>query len=222
MKKYIILILSVFILSGCSSQYNLKITSDGIEENIYMEIDKSMIDNQVISSEVEPDDQITPFLTEDTSPFFNSTSKKYNKVVTEDENMYYVKMDYKFSSDNYKNSLALNTCFQNHEYVNHKDYYEIKLSGSFYCLYGDSTEIIVDTPNVVKEHNAENQSGNKYTWNITSSNSDNVNISIKVLKKTKMASYITTALLVILAAVIVIGILIIANKLSNRENLNKI
>ena len=134
MKKYIILLFLVFILSGCSSEYNLKVTSDKLEENIFMTIDKSMIDNEVISSEVEPDDQITPILKDDLYPMVSS-SKIYNKEVTEDENNYYVKLNYEFTPDTYKNATALNTCFENHEYINQKDfYYEKKKKNNLFQL----------------------------------------------------------------------------------------
>ena len=121
MKKYMILILFIFILSGCSSEYNLKVTSNGLEENIFLTIDKNMIDNEVISNEVEPDDQITPFLVNDSYPLINSTSKIYQKEVTEDENNYYVKLNYKFTPKEYENSTGLNTCFENYEYRNEKN-----------------------------------------------------------------------------------------------------
>ena len=221
MKKYIILLFLVFILSGCSSEYNLKVTSDKLEEKIFMTIDKSMIDNEVISSEVEPDDQITPILKDDLYPMVSS-SKIYNKEVTEDENNYYVKLNYEFTPDTYKNATSLNTCFENHEYINQKDFYEIKLSGKFYCLYGDSMDINIDTPNIVKENNATTHSGDKYSWTINSSNVDNVDISIKILKKTKLANYITIALIGILLMTVVIGGLIISAKLSKRKNINEI
>ncbi len=220
-KNMIILLLSIIFLSGCSSQYNLKVTSDGIEENIFLEIDKSLIVDTPISSEVEPDDQITPFLTGDSYPLVSSTSKKYAKEVTGDASNYYVKLDYKFNSEEYKNSTVLNTCFQNHEYKNEKDYYEIKLSGTFYCLHNSPIEINVTTPNVVKENNAVKK-GNVYTWTIDDTNVDNVDISIKILKKTKVAHYLSMGLLAILVIVIVIGGIIISKKLSNRKDINEI
>lgn len=222
MKKNIMLLLFILILSGCSSKYDLKVTSDGLEENISIVIEKSMIDNQVISSEVEPDDQITPFIKNDSYPLINSTSKTYIKEVTEDNDNYYIKMNYKFNSEEYKNSLALNTCFEHYDYKNEKDYYEIKVSGKFYCLYGDSTEININTPNVVKENNADTNNGDNYTWVINNSNVDNVDISIKIMKQTKLFHYITVAFLVILVIIVLIGALIIYKKLSNRENINKV
>ncbi len=222
MKKNVILILFVLILSGCSSEYNLKVTSDGLEENILLTIDKSMIDSEVISSEVEPDDQITPILTNDLYPLINSTSKIYQKEVTEDENNYYVKLNYKFTPKEYENSTGLNTCFQNYEYRNEKEYYEIKLNGKFYCLYGNSMDIKIDTPNVVKENNAEQNSGSVYTWTISHSNVDNVDISIKILKRTKFANYVTMGLLGVLLIAVIIGGLVISSKLSKRKDINEI
>lgn len=221
MKKKFLLLFILIILSGCSSQYNIKITSDQIEENIYLEIDKSMIETYV-SDEVEPDDQIMPFINGKQYPFLGNYSKTYNKEVTEDDSYYYVALNYSFTPENYGESVAISGCFENYEYINDDDYYEINLSGSFYCLYGDSLEINISTPNVVDKNNAMSKSGDTYTWVIDSSNVDDVEISIKVLKQTKVSYYGIRLFLGLFAIVVVMIAIFIFVKVSNRKNVNEI
>ena len=222
MKKKMILFLLLLLLSGCSSEYNLKITSDNIEENIHLVIEKSAIENQVISDEVEPDDQITPFLEDDQYPIWGDYYHTYDKEVTEDDNNYYMEMNYTFKPDEYGNSTAIHKCFEKMEYINKEDYYEIKLGGTFYCLYGTTLEINVKTPNLVKKHNADKHKGNTYTWIINAENADDTNISIKVMKKTKFSHYSAIVLVTTLLFIVAFGIFIVIKKLFDRKRINEI
>lgn len=225
MRKIGLLIILTLILTGCSSQYNIKIESDKITENIDIVIDKSLIpDYSDIKSDanISPDDQITPFINGKQYPIFGQRSKVYNKKVTDDATNYYIKLNYVFRPEEYGNSYALKGCFENIEYESVADYYYIKLSGNFYCLYGNELEINVETPNVVKEENADSKSMSTYKWKIDKSNVNDVDITIKVLKKTKINYYMTWILLGVVGIILVIGGLVVFHKFSNRKNVNEI
>ena len=227
MKKIIILIVLTFLISGCSSEYNLKITSDKIEENIDIVIDKSLIGSDAGNPDdpanpTEEDDQITPFLGETQYPFSDNSSKVYDKKVTEDEDNYYVHLNYDFLPSEYGNSKAISSCFENHEYTENKDFYEIKLSGNFYCLYADSLVIRLETPNIVEENNASQIEGTTYIWKIDQSNVRNTDISIKILKKTAWQQNLIYGIVGALILVCVIVALVVFNVFMKKESRNKI
>ena len=64
-----------------------------------------------------------------------------------------------------------------------EDYYYIKLSGRFYCMYYDKVNINVTSNNAVLENNATKVDGNVYSWVIK--NDKDVDILLNVSKKMK-------------------------------------
>ncbi len=222
MKKVWLLFGLILLVSGCSSEYNLKVESDKISENMDIVIEKSMIEmNQAVGNVVDSDDQLSPFIFGDISPFA-SGNDTYQKTVTEDDNYYYVNLKYDFSPSQYGESRAIQGCFENHEYVENSKFYEIKLSGSFYCLYSDSLAIRLNTPNVVEENNADQIDGDTYIWTIDKSNVQNTDISIKILKKTKWQQYLVYGIIGALILVCGIAIFVFMKIFTNKENRNKI
>ena len=205
MKKIIGLFVLTLFISGCS-------TSDKIEENINIVVDKSLIGEDAGNpndpvNPTESDDQITPFIKGDQYPFSNNTSQKYEKVVTEDKDNYYIQLNYSFLPSQYGNSTALSSCFEKHEFVENEKYYEIKLGGAFYCLYSDALTINLNTPNIVKENNAEQVNGDTYTWTINNQNVRNTDISIKIMKTTKWQQYLIYGIMIGVIVIVVIGAL---------------
>lgn len=224
MKKYLIMVLILLMICGCSNEYNLTIENDKIIEDIDVVIPKSMIYANVENERnpetyVESDDQITPFLKNDQYALEN---KKYNKDVTEDNDNYYVNLNYVYQSDEFVNGRALTHCFENITYENERDYYLINLSGRFYCLYGENTAINIKTPNVVKDNNADKVINNTYTWVIDNDNVNDVSISIKILKKTRIESYFLIGLIALSIVTIAIISVIVLPRIIDRKKNNEI
>lgn len=226
MKKISLMITALLMLVGCSNEYNLTITNDKITEDINIVIPKSLLtnyDNQ--SSErnpetyVEEDDQITPFLSNDQYALKN---KKYQKEVTEDNDNYYVNLNYEYKPEEFKEGRALSSCFENVTYENNNDYYLINLSGRFYCLYGEETVINVKTANVVEEENADEKKGNTYTWTINKDNVNDAKITLKVLKKTKVERYLLVGVLVATVSAVIIASVVMSQKIIDRKKTNEI
>ena len=82
---------------------------------------------------------------------------------------------------NFDKSSLINTCFENHEIVDLGNYYSIKLSGEFYCLYAKNINVNVTSNLNVISNNAKKVKDNTYTWVI---NKDTTNIEF-VVDKTK-------------------------------------
>ena len=72
---------------------------------------------------------------------------------------------------------------ENSSLVETDEYYNIKLSGGFYCLYSNKIDINVISNYEVLNNNAKKVNGNKYTWTID--NSNNVDIMLTVSKTVK-------------------------------------
>lgn len=180
MKKIIILLFLIFLVTGCSSQYNLYISNDNIEENIVLKIEKPVIDNS-LNSFVEVDDRVTPFVNGNQYPFYNNYDIVYDKNVIDDNNFYYVTFNYKYKDFDFSNSYLLNSCFEKHIYSYDK-YYYFRLSGQFSCLYSSSMDINIKSDNKVIYNNADEVNKNVYTWHINSQNVSDVLIEMKIDK----------------------------------------
>lgn len=191
LKKLLIVILLIF-LTGCSSEYTLKVNNNSFKENIDIVIPKSMIptltedQNQ---NKFELDDQITPFIEEKTAAL-KSQEKFYKKKVLEDDEYYQIKMNYTFDENEFVQANSINSCFQYPDLDFSENYY-INLQGEFYCLYSESVDIKIETNNKVYFNNADLVEGNTYIWHIDNSNVDYVDIRIEIGKGISISTVIT-------------------------------
>lgn len=202
MKKVImVLVIFVFILTGCSSEYNLEINNSKIKENIKVEILDADIPKEVPGIDVELNDRITPFINNNQYPIFNNTKIKYKKKVTKVGDLTKVTLNHTYTHDEFRNSNTFKTCFENAEFKKTRKGYDLNFSGSFYCLYGDSIKINVKTNNKVINHNADKVSGNVYTWVINDNNVKNVDINLSL---SKQSALITPLLYVIASAIFLV------------------
>lgn len=222
MKKLVLIVIFVFILTGCSSEYNLEISNSKIKENIKVEILDTDIPKAVPGIDVELNDRITPFIKNDQYPLFNNTKEKYKKSITKVGDLTTVTLKYTYTHNQFRNSNTLKTCFENASFKKTRKGYDLDLSGSFYCLYGDSIKINVKTNNVVLNHNADKVSGNVYTWVINDENVKDVNIQLSLSKKSK----VVTSLLYVIASGIFLVLSILAyrfyKKYKEKDSVNDI
>ena len=108
MKRLFILLGIILLLSGCSSEYNVKITSDSISDDIYLTIDKSLIGKeQGFEGGPDDDEPILPFIQQDQYVLINKTTSIYKKELKEDDNYYYLHLYTTFRPNEYGDSTAL-------------------------------------------------------------------------------------------------------------------
>lgn len=175
-KLYFIIPL-LLLLSGCTVNYNLDINKDKIIENI-----SGTVTNEEITPEVEGKSDVNPkyyYLYLDDSSLITDSNEKYTKDITDTTDGKKFSFNYIYEG-NYDKSKVINTCFENHTINETDDYYYIKLSGKFACLYSDKININVTSSYEVLDNNAQKVDGNKYTWVID--NPDNVDITLTVSK----------------------------------------
>lgn len=177
-KKCFILTALLVLLTGCTINYNLTIDNNSVNESISGSANKSEYELG------NGDTGLNLFYTliEKDVPALVNDDSLYNKDITETDNG--INYDYTYT---YKNNLdkarVINECFENHYIDETDEYYNIKLSGEFYCLYSNKIDINVTSNYAVLDNNAKKVNGNKYTWTIDDSNS--VDIALTVSKTVK-------------------------------------
>lgn len=181
--KKIIIILCLVLLSGCSVNYNLDITSSKVKET--MEFDITETDYQIYNDNNE--EKLSATLYEyfderEILAFDNMNYKDFHKKnLTKGNRSLNVKYSYDYTYLDFYNSYAINNCFEDYVVLNEDDYFYIKAYGKFNCYY-DDTYINIKTDRRVINQNADSYKDGVYTWKITKDKMDNVNILFQVEK----------------------------------------
>ena len=173
MKKFILLLIMTFLITGCSCNYTLKI-DDKVSEEIEVVVPNSISDTKK--------NQVDNIL-KDLNPVIDDYDHKYkyniNKNVEGNSTIYNLDTEY----DNYKDSTLLAQCFEHAVFEENDDYIIINASGKFGCLYdNDEIKINIKTDKYVSSNNANLVNKNTYTWKIDRSNRDDVSIKATIMK----------------------------------------
>ena len=182
MKKVLLIISSIVLLSGCTISYNLDINTSNLSETITTNITQSDYSNYLDSKEDKPNTELYTLLSKnDIWAFNNNKNDIHQKSITKGNFGYDVTYKYTYYYSNFVNSYIINNCFDRYDIYNKDDYYYIKLSGKFNCYYGD-TNINITTKNLVYNNNANSINEDTYSWIINDSNKDDVNITFQLSK----------------------------------------
>ena len=221
-KKIIFLSILLISLTGCTSQYNLEFSNGKIKEEIITTILPTDIPKKAANAVSELDDRVTPFINNDQYPIFDNTKIKYDKKVKKVNDSTIVTLKHNYSHDEFRKSNTFKSCFRYSSFKENYKNYDLVFSGDFYCLYGDEVEINIKTNNIVISNNADKVSGNTYTWIINRKNLGNVDINMKISKKSNVTSYIIYVIIGVIVVVLA-GFGYTAYKIiKNREEVNKI
>lgn len=214
--KKIVFFIVLFLVCGCSANYNLEISNDSFKENINIMIDKSQIPEKSKYEGIETDDRITPFLKKEHSALISDEKAYYDKKVIYYDNYIDVNMKYNYNSNEFKDSNLLNLCFDDFVFDD-KDSYYIHVFGNFYCLYGEEVNINIKTNNKVIRSNSTSVDGNVYTWKINFANATDVDIEFEVSKGFPWKVVLKYTVIVLIVLIVSgLGIYYIYKK--NREN----
>ncbi len=226
MKKILFLVMFVLLLSGCTNQYNITFKGDKIDEEIISTILDSDIPKSTpeeIAGGVALDDQITPFIKMDQYPFPDRDDVKYDKDVKTNVNETVVTLKHSYTFDEYKESKAMKTCFQNAQVAQANGSYTFALKGKFYCLHGNQVEINFTTDKKVLNHNADKVTNDTYTWVINRDNAQKVDINIELSDgSNEMKSLITKIVLITLGCIVLFGGLFLYYKIQKGKELNSL
>ena len=186
MKKKIILILSLLVLSGCTVNYDLDYTEDGMIETITGTVTKEEMKLNNEDSGLN----IYYALVNNPQKIFIDSDELYEKNIIEN------KKDYEYSvSNKYNNNLdkstIVNSCFKEFNIEDMDEYYRVHLGGKLYCLYANKINVKVTSDTAVISSNADKVRGNTYTWVLDNEN-DSIDIAfsknIKYVEPTSKSS----------------------------------
>ena len=220
MKKILFLVFMIFLLSGCSAQYNLIIDNEEIIEKLNVEnVTLKKSDKLLIPVKYNIDDP-------------EAFEKKINGIdyynVKKDEGKNNYQLNYKFSSYDFSDSRILNGCYDKVESLYNGSNYIISTIGSFTCFetYDKLEDIQIKITSHYKlvETNADKIEGNNYYWNINKSNIEKgiyIELDTSVIEDSlKDVNLNNKALICIIIALIIIAGIIAAfiKKIINKNN----
>lgn len=202
--KKVIIILMLFLLSGCSVKYELLIEDNDINEKLIISDYKGEIPEQ--------------------ADIVNFSNHKYNKKQDNNKLIY----ETKYNIKNLKESDFLK-CFNSYNFVEDNNEYVLITDKKFTCLpyqYNDyeviqydEVELSIKTNHIVLEHNADKVKGNTYSWKINKENIDDASIYMKLSTKTS-AKNNNLALTIIFGCVLFVSMIIylVVNNINNNSN----
>ncbi len=214
MKKRILLILVILLLTGCKATYNINFDSDKIYDEIEI-YDDSVKINQA-------NDKDSDKLLEVIMDWENGYDY-YNRELYSTDKVSGYRYTYDFTYDEYEAMTQLRKCYENFDFKVTNDEISLKTSKEFLCgdYYQDTEEIVINIKSKyeIKSSNADKNSNNVYTWTINSSNYKNkpLNLTInkqKEYKATDNKKFNLKGLLLVILFIVLIIIL----KIRKRRN----
>ena len=201
MKKKILFIICLLLLTGCDAVYNINIGNSEIKEstNIYFsEKDYNYESYYPYSSSAKrfssADELIQNTINSDYKAFDNYNSKElYMKKRISDNNGEGVNLKYTYNYNNINSSSLLNYCGDIVKYVNDGDSLSFNVDNLSLCNMGDygphlnKFTVNVKTDLKVTENNADKVKNNTYTW-VYKDSSDLYTKSIKIVMKKSIIS----------------------------------
>lgn len=191
MKKIVFLVLGCFLVTGCSSDYELKVNKYSMEENVEFTLkdddyDKANLINGLFKiSDINYDNEnemgrfvIDKLRNDKLSPgdnlegFYNK-EKRNNKI----------SLSYIYKNDDYNSSYIFNNCFGDIYYDSTDDYYVINGYNSFKCLIKDKVSVSIKSDYRVIDNNADKIRGNEYIWYFDRKNNINHDLYIQISKE---------------------------------------
>ena len=154
---------SILLLTGCTVNYNLEIDDNILKEKITGTVTKEESKQNSKATDIST---IYSIINEEQKPIYNK-EEIYQKSLKDNGN----NID-NYTMEDFINSTIINTCFENHEIEQLDNYYSIRLSGNFYCLYSKKINIAVTSNLKVASNNADKIKDNTYIWTIDKNTTD--------------------------------------------------
>ncbi len=216
-KILLILLISVFSLTGCSAKCEMEIKNGSITENISIsvpnEYTEKKINGLIEYYGINEDSAFNQKITKNSSFMDISLTGKKEKL------------DSFFSDDGF-----IKKCYNKVSFILEDGKYYIGTSKGFKCLTYDYMEldnisISIKTYNKVYDNNADDVKGNVYTWKIDKSNVSNHSMMFVVSKNDYVwyykYRYLFGGLIAVCSLFIVIYLIILTFK-SSSNRVNKI
>lgn len=217
MKKLIITLLCLIVLSGCTAELNADIRKDGsVYETIILSQDKS-----VFSKDIVVDNIINNYL-----EIYKDMLKGYTYEDISTDNYAKLKIQKEYDSvcSYFKESIFIRNSTENLKCEEVDGTYEIfATANAFKCdencfeppLIDDATLNITSSKKIIS-NNADEVANNKYTWKVSENSSSDINL---IIKKSSNNTYKN---IVILTLILVSFMTIVSLLLVKKYNKNRI
>ena len=187
-KRIIMLILVIFLTTGCTCEYNLTIDNNTYKEEIVLtSSDSEELTNFNNEWQIPTDKETYQNISGDPSTETNIEEDIYNYNLSGNK----LKFDYEFTKNGISNSTAISVCYNTATIQSYDDSIIISTSDKVKCFdtYPPLTEIKINisTDQKVTTHNADSVNGNTYTWYITKEQAENRPINM-IIKKNEASS----------------------------------
>lgn len=182
MRKYLILIITILALSGCSATMNINIEKDKITENIEIRANNQSEYNKIKNWNGFP---LTLYFDQELSnPFSDSKEKEsgvpyYNTSFSDTEMKANIKGEFRF--DEHVKSSAIRNCFTLYNIVSEGNIYTFSTTPGLTCSF-TNFDIVVTTPYKIIDNNATifNKATNTLIWRINDSNHDKISMYLEI------------------------------------------
>ena len=202
--KIFLIVFITFLVTGCSSNYDLNLDTESIDEKLTLTMSKKAYEENY--------NTITA-----NKSVFDDNSAFYDIEVINNIDKFLVTYSHSYNHEDYFNSLNLNSCFNEINHNVNGSVETISLTG-FKCLQGDNLRVIVDSKYKIYNSNAHIVNGNKNIWDIDEDNKDNINISFIVdYNKTYFNKDLITSIVLIVVLICLIAILFKRNRKVRRK-----
>lgn len=171
MKKIILVLVMVLLLSGCNVNYGLRFENEQLMENVKLTIDN----NQEYIDELKN--------TKAYAIFDGMGKEEYHTTFKNNKDTFEANYDYTYDLDNFNRNYYISQCFDAISFVRNGDKYIFTSTEGFKCMIFDyikidNVEVSITTNHEVISHNATKVKGNKYIWNINDENADKMSINM--------------------------------------------
>lgn len=219
MKKAFVLLIMCLCLCGCAAEYNLTIEEDSFDEQVFINIPFTEIPKTAINNYKG---RYVPITTN------SNEVKRYINNISKDENGYVEEYNYKHKFDTFSKSYFINNCYNDVNIKQTGDLISIYTGKRFNCIVGDDgffvEQVIVNlkTDFKVIKNNADEVSGNTYTWIFNESNYQNKPIEMEINTNTVIKTFNKIVdVEVIIVLLILITLFIIVYMYIKRKQLKK-
>lgn len=217
MKVKIFILFSLLFLTGCTATYNVEIKDNTIKEHLNLvETNKAIFDIPNESGWTLRG-LFDSYLSKDVYSKADYTIKSLN-------NNDRLGIDYKNNNlSEIKNLSLLNQCYNDYYVSNTSDIVQISTGENFTCndYYNnlESFKVVIKTNHKVLSSNATRVEGNKYIWEIGSSDSKNIEFSYSKDEIIKSFPYLIVTLCVLGICILICIYFLIRRKIISNNKI---
>lgn len=178
MKKTIILLITLILLTGCSATYDIKFTKENIIDSINI-YENSSLTNKATDNDIQQ-------FQEKLGNWERGYEYYKRELYTTDKITGY-NYSYNFEYNEYDAMSQLRKCYKNFNFTYDDNQIKLTTSKEFLCTtyYKDVSNITItiNSDYKITNSNADSKSNNTHTWNINKNNYANKPIELTINKK---------------------------------------